>query len=96
MFTKVLSAPIPSLCPTASMIRRFAWCGTNRSTSAGVSRSRASTSRETSSIDRMAILNVSFPFILIRFSRPLTVSIVVGRSVPPAGIVMKSAISPSE
>ena len=63
--------------------------------SEALSPSRARTSRETSSIDRTAILKVSFPFMRMKCSLFLTVSAVVGLSVPPARIVMNSAISPS-
>src|SRR5262245_23955663 len=52
------------------MMRRFAWCGMNRSMSPGVRPAAPMTSRDTSSIARTAILKVSLPRILIVWSFP--------------------------
>ena len=70
MSSATRSRGIPSLLAIASMIRRFAWCGTNAAMSAGVTPARRQASSATGAIAVVAHRNTACPSCRIDPVRP--------------------------
>jgi hypothetical protein len=95
ILTIIRSSGSSSRLAAARMIRRLAWCGTNRPRSAGARPLRSSMSRALSAMSGTARRKISLPFIVAQCSFASTVARLAGSLEPPAGTYRKWAPEPS-